>query len=172
MNPEDKPLEIERKYIIARPAAEQLSAISGVSRTEIVQTYLSVPENGARRRVRKRGTAEAGYTYTYTEKTDVSFGERIEIEKEITEAEYERLLEESSPDRPPVEKERYVFDYDGQLFELDVYPFSSEYASLEIELDSIDTPVRLPDFLTVLRDVTGDKRYNNSTLAKTRSIEL
>ena len=161
--------EIERKYLILRPTDRELSEIDGVKRTDIVQTYLSVPENGARRRVRKRGIAP-NWVYTYTEKTDVSFGERIEIEREIGKSEYERLIAESSPDRPPINKSRYVFVYDGQTFELDVYDFGGEYATLEIELDDIDREVRLPGFLTVIADVTGDKRYNNSQLAASRKL--
>ena len=168
--PRDEPHEIERKYLIRRPAMNELEAIENAECTDIVQTYLSVPENGARRRVRKRGSEALGWTYTYTEKRDVSFGDRIELEKEITEAEYNRLLAESSPDRPPIIKTRCVFDYEGQTFELDLYDFSTEYATLEIELDSIDDEVELPPFITVLREVTGEKSYNNSELAKTRIL--
>lgn len=162
--------EIERKYLIRRPTDDELSAVNGIKRTDIVQTYLSVPENGARRRVRKRGTDSAGWTYTYTEKTDVSFGDRIENEREISRSEYESLIKESSPDRPPIVKSRYVFDYRGQFFELDIYDFSDEYATLEIELESIGDEVFLPPYINVVRDVTGDKRYNNSELARTRSL--
>ena len=46
--------EIERKYLIIRPTDGELAAIEGVKRSDILQTYLSVPENGARRRVRRR----------------------------------------------------------------------------------------------------------------------
>ena len=166
------PMEIERKYIISLPSEEQLAAVPGARRTDIVQTYLFVPENGARRRVRKRGTEQSGWVYTYTEKTDIAPGERIETEREIDAAEYDWLLAEASPDRPPIIKSRYVFVYEGQEFELDVYPFSSELAVLEIELDRIDREVKLPPFLNVLRDVTGDKRYENSQLALTQRLEL
>lgn len=158
-------IETERKYLIRRPTDEQLSAIAGSVCTEIVQTYLNPDQSGALRRVRKRGSASAGYTYTYTEKIDISFGSRIEREREISEEEYLRLLIEADPDRRPIEKIRCVFDHDRQLFELDIYPFSDSLASLEIELDDINTPVRLPDYITVLKDVTGDKRYCNSSLA-------
>lgn len=168
--PREQPHEIERKYLILRPTESELAAIEGLERTDIVQTYLSVPENGTRRRVRKRGSERDGWVYTYTEKTDVSFGDRIEIEREITEAEYETLLAESSPDRPPVIKTRCVFDYEGQTFELDLYEFSDEYATLEIELESIDDEVTLPPFIHLVREVTGEKAYNNSELARTKNL--
>ncbi len=161
--------EIERKYLIIRPTDGELAAIEGVKRSDILQTYLSVPENGARRRVRRRGISP-DWVYTYTEKTDVSFGERIEIEREVSFEEYERLLRESSPDRPPIDKSRYVFEYEGQTFELDVYDFGGRYATLEIELDDIGREVHLPPYLDIVADVTGDKRYNNSRLAATRRL--
>lgn len=158
-------IETERKYLIRRPTDEELSAIPGIEITEIVQTYLKTLENGALRRVRKRGSVRMGYTYTYTEKIHISFGSRIEREREISEEEYLRLLIDADPACRTIEKHRCVFEYEGQLFELDIYPFSDEYASLEIELDDINTRVSLPDYITVLKDVTGDKRYCNSSLA-------
>lgn len=158
-------IETERKYLIRRPTDDELSAIPGIEITEIVQTYLKTNENGALRRVRKRGSAKLGYTYTYTEKIHISFGSRIEREREISEEEYLRLLDEADPARRTIEKLRCVFDYKAQLFELDIYPFSAEYASLEIELDDINTPVDLPDHIKLLKDVTGDERYCNSSLA-------
>lgn len=167
-----EPHEIERKYLIKRPSAEELSALPECSADHIVQTYLVIRENGVRRRVRKRGTEENGWRYYYTEKTDVAFGERMEIEREIDETEYLALLAESDPSRSAIEKTRVCFVYEGQFFELDIYPFSEELATLEIELDDIDTPVRIPDTVSVIRDVTGDKRYNNSSLAACGRLEL
>ena len=54
----------------------------------------------------------------------------------------------------------------GQLLELDVYTFSDRFATLEIELPSIDTPVEIPSFVQVLRDVTDDERYSNYALSE------
>lgn len=168
MNP--LPREIERKYLIKRPSAETLSELPDAAADEIAQTYLTPAENGAMRRVRKRGAAERGYKYYYTEKIDVSFGERIELEHEITEEEYSRLLPEADPDRSPIEKTRVCFKWSGRLFELDIYPFSEQYATLEIELDDINEQFALPDPIVIIRDVTGDKRYVNSTLAYTKKL--
>lgn len=159
------PREIERKYLIERPSAELLASLPEADSSEITQTYLLPDGSGSSRRVRKRGTDEGGYRYYYTEKTDVSFGERIEIEREITEAEHAALLLEADPRHRTIEKTRVCFVYDGQLFELDIYAFSDSFTTLEIELDDINTPVRLPDFLNVTADVTGDKRYTNFSLS-------
>ena len=166
------PKEIERKYLIIRPTEKELCAIPGIEITDITQTYLKTNGDLSSRRVRKRGNPEKGYKFTFTEKKDISFGERYENECEITETEYSDLLAEADPDRAPVEKQRCCFTYDGQLFELYIYPFSDEYATLEIELDNINTPVRLPQFIKTVKDVTGDKRYSNFALAQTRRLTL
>lgn len=102
-------------------------------RTEILQIYLVIKQDGVRRRIRRRGTPERGYVCTYTEKSDVSFGVRTEEEREISDEEFERLRAEAAPNRSPIEKERVVFRWRGQVFELDIYPFSREFATLEIE---------------------------------------
>lgn len=161
------PMEIERKYLIRRPAPRLLEKLGG--RTEIVQTYLSGGD-GFSARVRRRGTPEGGYTYTHTQKRTLSPGERVELEREITAEEYEAFLRNADPARHTVEKERYCFDFEGQFFELDVYPWSRTLAVLEIELPSLDTPVRLPDFLDVLVDVTEKPGYTNYALSEKLSF--
>lgn len=165
------PREIERKYLIKRPDEETLSALPEVSASEIFQAYLGVSEDGMGRRIRRRGTKKQGYKYYYTKKKEVSFGERIEIEKEITKAEFDKLLGQTDPEREPIEKTRYVFKFSGQTFELDVYPFSEDYATLEIELDDINKKVVIPEEIEVIKDVTGDKRYYNAMLAENKRLD-
>ena len=123
-------------------------------------------EDGFGRRVRRRGSEERGWQYTYTRKKHVGFGKRIELEDEITQAQYETLLQEADPDFHPVQKVRWCFREQGQLFELDIYAFSKELATLEIELPDIATPVQLPDCLHVLADVTDTPGYSNLALAR------
>lgn len=158
------PMEIERKYLILRPDEVKLSLIPGCTATEIVQTYLT-DEDGMCRRVRKRGNPRDGYTFTLTRKKTVGFGERIELEEEISPEQYHTLLKESAPDKQTVLKTRYCFAFRKQHFELDVYDFSDTLATLEIELPSIDVPVVLPSFVDLVKDVTGDDRYSNYALS-------
>lgn len=165
MSETGKPLEIERKYLIKMPSEKLLAELPECERTEILQIYLVIKQDGVRRRIRRRGTPERGYVCTYTEKSDVSFGVRTEEECEISEEEFERLRAEAAPNRSPIEKERVVFRWRGQVFELDIYPFSREFATLEIELPDISARVDLPPQIELVKDVTGDRRFNNSELA-------
>ena len=103
MSETGKPLEIERKYLIKMPSERLLAELPECERTEILQIYLVIKQDGVRRRIRRRGTPERGYVCTYTEKSDVSFGVRTEEEREISEEEFERLRAEAAPNRSPIE---------------------------------------------------------------------
>ena len=50
--------------------------------------------------------------------------------------------------------------------ELDVYPFWQDRAILEVEVKSEDEALLLPPDVTVVAEVTADKRYKNVNLAK------
>lgn len=160
------PMEIERKYLIAFPDMVKLSLIPHCEATQIEQTYLTDDGCGMCRRVRKRGNPQRGWQFTLTKKKTVGFGERIELEEEISPEQYHALLQEADPEKQTVRKMRYCFPFRKQLFELDVYEFSKVLATLEIELPGIDTPVLLPSFIEVIEDVTGDERYSNYALSE------
>ena len=167
-----QPLEIERKYLIRKPTAEQIAALHCTSITDIIQYYLLQNEANTGRRIRKRGTAADGYRYYYTEKIKISASVRIEKEHEISKAEYEKLRLEADPQRHAIEKTRYCFFFEGRMYEMDLFALSDEFAFLEIELeDSEDIPQVLPP-LDIIRDVTEEDAYTNRALAKSGVIQL
>ena len=155
-------LEIERKFLIRYPKESFLAG--AFSTTEIVQTYLSAP-NGVSERVRKRWDAEQ-CKYYHTEKIHISDMTRIEKEREINEAEYLALLERADSERRPIEKKRCCINYQGQIFEIDVYPFYTDRAIMEIELASETQEVVFPPEAEIIREVTNDKRYTNASMAQ------
>ena len=169
---EEAPSEIERKYLIKKPTTEQLANASVRSKSNIIQTYLNSENPNIERRIRMRGTKKSGYSFYYTEKQDKFKGVRIERERKISQKEYLNYAVEADTSLHQISKERICFVYDKQFFELDLYPssMSEEYAVLEIELKDINEPVNLPPFLDVVRDVTGENAYKNSSLAKTMKI--
>ena len=157
-----KNYEIERKFLVEFPDVSELNV---KRRIGIVQTYLKSGENGLQRRVRSVNE-NGNMKYTYTEKLFLSPVTREENEYEISGEEYKVLLSEFRKDCPPVEKVRYCFDYHGQLFELDTYPFSDKLAIMELELSSPDQAIDFPKNVRVLRDVSADHRYSNAALAQ------
>ena len=168
---EPTPSEIERKFLIKMPTAEQIAALGCISETNIIQTYLKKGNNVAERRVRQRGSKKNGYSYYYTEKTDVAPGIRIENERKITPEEYLNLLPEADTALHQISKVRHCFVYDRKYFEMDIYPFSSEYAIVEIELNDINEEIKLPP-LDFVQEVTNDIRFRNYELAKTLTLDV
>ena len=157
------PIECERKFLIRMPDTAALLAM-GATESHITQTYLSAPA-GVTARVRRRVFAEKT-VYTHTEKRRITARSAVEEEREIEKAEYTALLRSADPARHPVEKTRYALPYALHVLEIDVYPFWEHQAVLEIELRHEDDALSLPDFLTVLCEVTEDVRYKNASLAR------
>ena len=163
-----KGFEIERKYLISMPDPDFLR--ENASPTEIVQTYLLPPAPHINARVRKRGR-DGDWTYTHTEKTRLSDLRRIENERRISREEYETLLQNADPDRNVIQKTRWVLPWKGQNFEIDIFPFWTDRALMELELEDEAQTIELPPQIRVLREVTADYRYLNSSLSKTIPYE-
>ena len=158
------PVEIEYKYLIRYPDAGLLESQPGCSRVGIRQTYL-LTDPHVTERVRswdENGTVR----YFHTEKRRISDQSAQELEEEISCERYEELLRKADPERSVIEKVRYRIPYKGNMLEIDVYPFWSRQAVLEIEIGEENEEARIPSWLTVLRDVTSEKAYRNKALAK------
>ena len=166
------PSEIERKYLIKKPDSKVLEEIEFSSKAEIIQTYLKSNEEGVERRIRQRGTDEKGYTFYYTEKRFISNVERAENESIISAKEYISLLNQADTSLHQIRKTRYCFIYEGQFFEMDIYPesMSKEYSILEIEIPTVTTNIKLPPFVEIVKEVTEDDDYKNHSLAKTLDL--
>ena len=165
-------IEIERKFLIKLPDTDYLTSLESCSVREIVQTYLHT--DGAERRIRK--IVESGdVKYIYTEKLRVPGAEisRYENERKITSDEYAAFYKEAATE---LLKTRYSFPYGGRVVEIDVYPdevggeLFRGRAILEIEMESEDEELAIPDFIDVICEVTGEKKYSNKRLAEKNRI--
>lgn len=159
----DKPLEIERKFLIHMPKLETLLALGGAPH-EITQTYLTNGPEGENRRVR-RSEQGGEVTYTYTQKKRITDLTCIEEEREIDESEYQGLLSDARKGSATLTKTRWKIPFDGHIVEVDIYPFWEEYAVLEVELKSEEETFSIPEELTIFREVTGERLYKNTALA-------
>ncbi len=157
-------IEIEKKYIIKKPEEKELLEMSEYTRSEITQIYLKSPR-GITRRIRSRERS-GNITYTETTKVRIDKMSAYEDEKEISCEEFERLSSEKDEKTLPIIKIRHTFVYEGQLFEIDVYPQWKSTAIMETELESRDKEVDFPEFITILREVTGDKKYSNAGMSR------
>lgn len=165
-------LEIEKKFLVNFPSswselAEMFDGLVDVKR--ISQTYLKPKDDEPAVRVRKTVeglTGDIDVVFHFNQKTPVETGVHKEKEHKISEKQYQKYLKDADPNRVTVEKTRFVFDYNGQVFELDVFKgVLKGLALLEIELKDMSQKVELPPFLKIIEEVTEDKRFNNFSLA-------
>ncbi len=160
---ETKP-EIERKFLVrtTKKAPDNLEVITAF----IVQDYLKNSEKGVTERVRLSSDGFVD-TYTHTHKRRISAGVHDETERVITKEEYGKLLSRANSKLNTIHKTRYTFTWDGMVWELDKYAGRlSGLVVLEIELEDINTPVTIPPFIEVEREVTEDRSYSNRALAE------
>ncbi len=159
-----KPLEIERKFLIEYPDIEYLKKIKTCRRVPITQAYLTTPDEG-NFRIRKRGEGENS-VYIKTVKIKISDVKRIEIENYISKEEYYDYLNQSDCVTGIISKDRYCIVDGSTYYELDVYPFWNDRATIEIELLSEQQPYVLPSFVKLIREVTYEPDYRNLALAR------
>ena len=160
---ETAPYEIERKFLISYPNIAWLESLPNCERIDITQFYLSSEENHELR-IRKRGSKEWNSFYL-TEKLLDGTRKHLLRRQRLSLREYENLLAQKDPNRREIKKTRYCLTYEGQYFEIDVYPCWDDQAIIQIELSSEDTPIVFPPEIEVLREVTGDPLYRNTTIA-------
>ncbi len=145
-------VEIERKFLLSSDEWKGLA-----KGTLYRQGYLSVSKE---RTVRVRTVGEKGYLTVKGISTGVS---RMEYEYEIPLPDAVTMLNELCI-QPIIEKKRFAIKHKGFVWEVD--EFFRENQGLivaEIELEYEDQLFEKPDWIG--EEVTGDKRYFNSSLA-------
>ena len=163
-------IETERKFIISKPDIDVLRAQPEYTSSDIVQIYLmSSPR--VTHRIRSR-TCLGKTVYTETTKMRISGMSAYEDEREITEAEFVSLSEQIDPDTTPIVKTRHTFVLGGQLFEIDVYPNWQTSAIMETELEGEDTAVQIPEFISMIKEVTGIRAYSNASMSRVFPTEI
>ncbi len=157
-------IECEKKLLIAFPNFALLQKYHPYC-SELEQVYLLCREGS--HRIRKR-VADGVVTYVETFKSRISGTVAHEEENRISEEKYLELLQLADPSKHAIRKKRYCFIYKRQYFELDVYDFWQDKATLELELRSEFQHYKLPPEIQVIRDVSDDYRYKNNYLASIR----
>ena len=152
--------EIERKFLIKYPCVETLLKNPLCRQLDIEQFYLN--GGGRVRKIKENGKI----TYIKTVKKHITDIKREEREWEIGEDEYLSELENKADGTNIIKKTRYAYPFENLIFEIDVFLFWNDRAFLEIELEEENQEFSLPCFIEIIKEVTSDKRYNNSSLAR------
>lgn len=146
--------EIERKFLVE---GDYKSCAYASSR--IAQGYLC-SDGGRTVRIRIRG--DKGYL-TIKGPSDQAGISRYEWEKEIPLNEAQELMKLCQPGL--IDKTRYLVRSGNHVFEVDeFYGDNQGLVVAEVELGSEDEPFIKPAFIS--KEVTGDRRYYNSSLMK------
>lgn len=146
-------IEIERKFLV-----RNTDFLKGQQGTEYKQGYLN--REGATIRVRV-----AGENAFLTIKGKTEGISRLEYEYAIPRTEANEMLTNLCA-LPPIEKTRYLIDFAGKRWEVDVFHGSNKGLIVaEIELNDAGEHFEKPDWLG--EEVSHDPRYFNSQLANT-----
>lgn len=153
------PTEIERKFVIeALPEGLDLNALPS---KKIDQGYLANGPEGAVR-VRRKGDK---YFWTFKTASTQHSAERVELECEITQAQFDTMWPGTAGKR--VEKTRYEIPFDGHVIELDIFEGENAghmLAEVEFSSTSNADAFEPPEWFS--RDVTADKAFGNANIAE------
>ena len=163
-------IEIERKYIIKLPDVEKMKREDGYTVSNITQIYINSPA-GVTHRVRKRAYPDKT-VYTETRKTRIDKMSVLEDEREITEEAFLSLSNNVKVGTRPVLKTRHTFRRGKTVVEIDVYPEWKTTCILETELIDREEKVAFPDFIEIVKEVTGEFEYSNASMAKSFPPEI
>lgn len=158
------PLRSQRKYLIEKPSLEQLAQHTSFSVTNVMRTYLNQSEFGAERRILQVGQ-NGDFVYYYSERRILANGEIAEQEEHIDEKNYLALLMDADTRFHPLGCKQISFIYCNQNFRIDLYPFSDDHAVMQLDLTSVSEGIVLPDFLSVIREVTDDPSYRSYAIS-------
>lgn len=154
-----QPIEEERKYIV-----EVTGELPECIESEIAQTYL-VSEPGTEVRIRKRVT-NGVVTNIHRTRRRISDHEELVTERHVGNNLYENMLQQADPYRHTIIKNRKSFIWKGQFFELDTYKEPvKDLVILETKGIAKHEDLKLPPFLKIVKDITGNKDYYNINIA-------
>ena len=151
-------VEIERKFLVDKRKVPNLNFLS---EELIAQGYLSSNPT-----VRVRLKDNHGFL---TIKSSTRGIARKEFEYEIPTDDAEELLKLCG--RKTLKKIRRTVEHDGHIWEIDF--FMGRHSGLvlaEVELNSVDEVIKLPDWVT--REVSGNPRYFNSNIVNSDREKL
>lgn len=158
-----KKIETERKFVIKKPDMKTLEMQSNFTSSKITQIYIT--DSDKTHRIRKRIWKNGEVEYTENTKQRISPMSSIESEKEIDEKEFERLSQFIEIGSHPVLKTRVTFEFISKTFEIDIYPEWERSSVLEVELDREDEEIIFPEFVKIIKEVTGKSEFSNHRMA-------
>ena len=115
--------------------------------------------------VKKTGKNDS-FTYNH-ELRRYQSGERIERKRQISAREYIEMIEQSRhPKKKILQKVRQCFIFEQQYFLVETYlNIDGKPSFLRIETSKEQKEIKIPKFLSVVKEVTHDDHYSSMTMA-------
>jgi predicted ATPase len=157
------------KFVINGPVPDE-SVFPNFRDFEVHHHYLQTATRMMQSRLRKRGR-KGKWSYIHTIRKQVS-GQVIEVKTPLTHRDYSHLLDQEDSQHFTIYKTRRCFLYNNQYFQLDIYkePCHPRCKGLML-LETYTTHTmeelmdRLPKFLNVDQEVTGDPAFSMFNLS-------
>jgi len=157
------------KFVINGPVPDA-SVFPNFRDFEVHHHYLQTATRMMQSRLRKRGR-KGKWSYIHTIRKQVS-GQVIEVKTPLTHRDYSHLLDQEDNQHFTIYKTRRCFLYNNQYFQLDIYkePCHPRCRGLML-LETYTTHTmeelreRLPKFLNVDEEVTGDPAFSMFNLS-------
>lgn len=155
--------EIERRFLLKR-----IPIVKWTNIYEIVQYYIRDVATGVTKRLRVKYDVmhDNERTFEYLHKINQGVGEFIEVHEEFDPKDFNTLKSQAFK---TIAKRRYVYEYNGLKFEVDVID-GITLVLLEVELNHILQKIDFPDEIKceIITEVTGMKGLSNFELATDR----
>ena len=167
--------EISKVVGLPQPVQEErifrvriVGEIPECSESMITQTYL-VAEPGCEIRLRRREWSGGKVVNVHRSTKRISDTEVIETERKVDNNLYEQMLQQADPYRSTIKKRRQSFIWKGQFYEIDTFlsPIS-DLVMMETKGVAQHETVKVPPFIEILEDVTGNSKYLNYNIALMR----
>ncbi|KAK4876206.1 hypothetical protein RN001_012628 [Aquatica leii] len=157
------------KFLVNGPLPDD-SAFPSFQDFEVVHNYLqSEPPNQVR--LRKRGQ-KGHFSYIHTVRRPAKLGQVVEVKTQITHRDHINLLAQKDSSHFTIYKKRRCFLVNNQYFQLDIYQSPSHPRCKGLMLLETYTALnesnlreRLPSFLKIVKDVTGNPNYSMFNLS-------
>ncbi len=155
-------LREQRKFLVDSVDIESLASVA--NKVVITQDYLDTDDDTHEYRIRKvEQGRNCSYHYNVQRKLENGMREIVK-EASISEEYYEKLLKSKAANSSTCIKTRYSFVHANQYFKLDV--FEDGMMILEVNVTKENPLTTIPEFISVLEDVTNDPNYKNINMAR------
>eukprot|EP01120_Amphizonella_sp_Union-15-10_P015660 TRINITY_DN8094_c0_g1_i4.p1 TRINITY_DN8094_c0_g1~~TRINITY_DN8094_c0_g1_i4.p1 ORF type:complete len:462 (-),score=87.80 TRINITY_DN8094_c0_g1_i4:63-1448(-) len=153
----------EKRFLIQSPLKE---LPVHYEEFEIEQIYLaSAP--GTQSRVTRRSQYGTS-TYTYSVKQYIG-GRPVVLERQLSGREFSALLKQADPSYRVIRKKEQCFLWENQCFTLNYYFITPEVTHVVLEAITTDADIKLPPFISDVKDVTETEEYTSFSIATSGS---